>query len=386
MIPLSRRELLRSAPLAAVPFLAGRISAAPPPERNYPGMIVRQEQPRNLEYPFSSLDSFQTPNERFFVRSHFAVPKMDAKVWRLTVEGAVENKLELTLDEVRELPTVTKPITLECAGNGRVFATPAVRGLQWGTGAVSTASWTGILLAALLEKAKVKSSAVEVILTGADKGAPNADLAALGPVHFNRSLPIKKAKSDEVILAHTMNNKELPLSHGFPLRAVVGGWYGVASVKWLTRIIVTEKPHDGFWQTIDYSYLRRAHGDVPEVVPVTTMEPKASIAQPTLDEVVPAGKPYRVFGAAWAGENAIAKVDISTDNGKNWSAAKLQKAHSPFAWVLWEYQWDVPPARGPVKLLARATDTKGRTQPATRDPARRSYMINHVVPVEVIVR
>jgi DMSO/TMAO reductase YedYZ molybdopterin-dependent catalytic subunit len=182
-----------------------------------------------------------------------------------------------------------------------------------------------------------------------------------------------------------MNGEELTPSHGFPLRAVVGGWYGMASVKWLTRVVVTDKPYAGYWQTISYSVWDRK-GGLPELRPVTAIQPKASIARPALGEVVPAGKPYPVRGAAWAGESRVAKVEVSADGGTTWAAAKLTGEDKPFCWRTWEFAWDVPAAKGPAKLLARATDASGATQPAARDPDRRSYMINHLVPVEVVVR
>ena len=281
----SRRDLLRAAPAAALPLLAGRARAEDPPP--FPGVTVRMHEPRNLEFPFPTLKSWVTPNEQFFVRSHFAAPKVDPKTWKLTVEGEVENKVELTLEDLRALPAVTRPVTLECAGNNRGYLVPAVRGVQWGAGAVGNAEWTGVPLSAVLEKAKVKAGAAEVILVGADSGTV---AESPGPIHFDRSLPLEKAKRPEVLLAYKMNGEDLPAAHGAPVRAVVGGWYGMASVKWLTRIVVTEKPHDGYWQTFDYSYFDRRDGGLPTLRPVTAIHPKAQIARPAIGEVVPAGK------------------------------------------------------------------------------------------------
>jgi DMSO/TMAO reductase YedYZ molybdopterin-dependent catalytic subunit len=387
---LSRRDLLRAAPLAAAPLLAGRASAQPPAtpraHETFNGMIVRMHQPQNLEMPFGSLSEWKVPTERFFVRSHFAVPEVDPGKFRLVVEGHVENKLELTLDEVKKLGSTTAPLTLECAGNGRVFLVPQARGLQWAHGGAGNADWTGAPLAALLERAKPKAGAAEVALVGADKGAITADPATPGPIHFSRSVGLKKAMSPEVMLAWGMNGADLPPAHGAPLRAVVGGWYGMASVKWLNRVVVTDRPYAGYFQTLDYAYFVRRHGEEPETIPVTEIQPKAAIARPGLDEVVPAGKPYTVFGAAWAGQSKVAKVEVSADGGKTWAAAKLDDEPKPFCWVFWRYEWKVPGTKGPVQLVARCTDQKGNTQPEKRDPDRRSYMINHLVPVEVLVR
>ena len=384
---LSRRDLLKSAPLAALPFVAGRGFAQDVPAKpTFPGMTVRMQEPQNLEFPFSELKSWITPSEQFFIRSHFAVPKVDVQTFKLTVEGHVENKLELSLDDIRKMAPVTMPLTLECAGNGRVFLVPQGRGLQWGTGAVGNAEWTGVPLAAILERAKVKAGSVEVILVGADKGAINSDPASPGPIHFDRSIPLEKATKPEVILAYQMNGENLSASHGAPLRAVIGGWYGMASVKWLSRIIVTDKPYNGFWQTFDYATFERRDGGLPTLKPITAIQPKSSIARPTEHEVVPAGKPYLVTGAAWAGEAKIARVQISSDGGKTWNDAKLTGVEKPFCWRTWEYLWNVPEVRGPVKLLTRAIDSNGQTQPEQRDIDRRTYMINHLVAVEVLVR
>jgi DMSO/TMAO reductase YedYZ molybdopterin-dependent catalytic subunit len=182
-----------------------------------------------------------------------------------------------------------------------------------------------------------------------------------------------------------MNGEDLPAAHGAPVRAVVGGWYGMASVKWLTKLIVTAKPHAGFWQTIDYSYFERKNG-LPVLTALTAIQPKATIARPALHEVVPAGKPYKVVGAAWAGEEKVAKVEVSADGGTTWATATLTGEEKPFCWRTWEYAWTSPAEKGTAKLLARATTADGTTQPEKHDPDRRVYMINHLVPVEVVVR
>jgi DMSO/TMAO reductase YedYZ molybdopterin-dependent catalytic subunit len=380
----SRRDVLKTAPFAAWPALAG-FGRAAEPASPFPGMIVRQTEPQNLEMPFASLDEWTVPNERFYIRSHFAVPKIDPKSFKLVVEGHVDNRLELSLDELKQFESGTRPLTLECAGNGRVFLTPAARGLQWGHGAVGNAEWTGTALDTLLKRAGIKDGAADVVLIGADSGALTADPATPGAIHFSRSLPLAKAKKPEVVIAWGMNGKDLLPSHGFPLRAVVGGWYGMASVKWLNRIVVTDRPYRGYFQTMDYSYYRRSSGAEPEVAPVTEIQPKAAIARPGPNEVIPAGKPYTVFGAAWAGESAVAKVELSTDGGKSWSPAKLAEKPKPFCWVKWSWEW-APAEKGAARLIARCTDEKGDTQPEKRDPNRRSYAINHWMPVEVLVR
>jgi DMSO/TMAO reductase YedYZ molybdopterin-dependent catalytic subunit len=379
----TRRVALLAASSAAAAAALGRTAAEEPAR---PGLTVRQSEPRNLESPFAEFDTFLTPADQFFVRSHFAAPTVVPTTYRLKVEGAVENPLDLSLADLEALPVETLPLTLECAGNGRVFLVPPARGLQWQFGAVGTAEWTGTRLSSILDKAKAKSSAVEVILVGADTGAIAADPATPGVIHFDRSLPIAKAKKPEVLIAHGMNREPLPPAHGGPVRAVVGGWYGMASVKWLSRIVVSEIPHAGYWQTFDYSYFERRSGGLPSMKAVTAIQPKAQIARPQVGEVVPAGKPYKIRGFAWAGEADVGKVEVSSDGGQSWQRAKLTGEEKPFCWRSWEFPWEAPSAPGTVKLLARCTDASGRGQPEKRDPDRRSYLINHLVPVEVTIR
>ncbi len=376
---LDRRLFLRHAGLAALPLLA-----AAEEKVNAPRLIPRQRNPDNFEFPFAALDGFFTSNNLFYIRNHFAAPSLDAKSWRLKVVGAVERPLEFTLEAIRALPSRTLPVTLECAGNGRAFLVPKTKGVQWEMGAVSTAEWTGVPLAAVLEKAGVRPGAVEVILEGADRGEPGNDPRPPGTIAFARSLPLAKARRPEVLLAWQMNGKDLPPEHGYPLRAVVSGWYGMASVKWLTRLVVVEKPFRGYWQTVDYAVWNRGSPE-PSLEAITEMEPKASIARPAAGEVLPAGGDSRIHGAAWAGESEIAKVDVSTDGGKTWAAAALLGKAVPFAWRLWEYTWRRP-AAGKHTLLTRATDVRGRVQPLERDPGRRNYLISHVRPTPVEVR
>lgn len=370
---LSRRELLRTLPVAALAAgFASRASAEP--------LIVRVREPQNLETPLSDL--FSKDTDKFYVRNHFAVPAVDAKGFKLTVEGHVGNKLELTLDDVKKMEAVSREIVLECAGNGRVFLTPAARGAQWGHGAVGQAKWTGVPLGAVLERAKVKAGAGDVVLIGADTGSI-ADPATPGTIHFDRGIPLAKAKKDETLLVWNMNDEPLPAAHGAPLRALVGGWYGMASVKWLSRIVVLDKPHAGFWQTFDYTHWERPKDAPPQLVPITAIQPKAVITSPPAGVVLKAGQEVPLKGFAWAGENAVAKVEISLDGGTRWAPVKATAE----AFKVGGWSTTLTPATpGPLKILARCTDDKGNAQPDKRDPDRRTYMINHLVPVEVIVK
>jgi DMSO/TMAO reductase YedYZ molybdopterin-dependent catalytic subunit len=346
-------------------------------------LIVREQDPLNLEMPFSSLDGFVTPNESFYVRCHFPIPEISADNWRLKIEGEVEAPFEINYDELRAIESRTISATLECAGNNRIFLEPKVKGVQWELGAVGNASWTGVPLAALLERAKPKSGAVEVILEGADEGQVDKTPMPSGKISYCRSLSLGKAGTD-VLLAYEMNSERLSASHGFPLRAIVPGWYAMASVKWLTRIIVTDKPFNGFYQSLDYSYWDRS-GVLPTLVPLTELQTKAEIARPRNGETIAANSSYRVYGAAWTGTGEIAGVEVSCDSGQSWSEAKLLGESVKNAWRLWEYEWRTP-AAGRCQIMARATDSRGFVQSTGRSSDRGTYMINHLLPIEVEVR
>ena len=205
------------------------------------GKIVRGETPLNLEMPFEKLEGFLTPIESFYVRTHFPIPSIDRDAWWLHVEGDVDNPFAINYEQLLELESVTIPVTLECAGNNRSFLDPKVKGVQWGLGAVGTAEWTGVPLSILLDRARVKAGGCQVVLEGADGGMLEDPKSPPGELKFARSIPVAKARAD-VLLAYKMNGRELPPEHGFPLRAIVPGWYAMASIKWLQRIIVTDQP------------------------------------------------------------------------------------------------------------------------------------------------
>ena len=236
-------------------------------------------------------------------------------------------------------------------------------------------------LATVLDRAGVKSGAVEVILQGADKGQLTEEPKTPGEIHFARSLPLEKARQAEVLLAYQMNGEDLPAEHGFPLRAIIPGWYGMASVKWLTSIEVTDRPFHGYWQTAEYSYWNRHSGE-PVGVPVREMQVKSEIARPTRGERISTATPYRVTGAAWS-DTDIVKVEVSTDGGQSWKEATLLGDAVPFTWRLWEFQWPPPKSTGKVTLISRATDRRGRQQPKHHDPDKKAYLINHTLPIEV---
>ncbi len=218
-------------------------------QRLIEGQIVHGEDPLNLEMLFSTLDSSITPTKLFYVRSHFPIPAIDGDSWWLHVGGEVEKPFAMNYEDLRKLESLTVPVTLECAGNNRNFLEPKVKGVQWG-----------------LELEDPKSPA--------------------GELKFARSIPLTKARSG-VLLAYKMNGIDLPPQHGFPVRAIVPGWYAMASIKWLQRVIVTDRPFNGYYQTLDYAFWKR-RGDIAELAPLTDMQIKAEIARPAQGETIPA--------------------------------------------------------------------------------------------------
>src|SRR5882672_5872448 len=218
------------------------------------GLTIRQKEPKNLEAPFDRIDSFLTPTDLFYIRSHFPAPDLDLASYQLRIDGAVRHPFTLSYEELRSMRSETRVATLECAGNSRVFLVPPVPGAQWELGAVGNAEWTGVPLRALLERADVQEDACEIVLEGADRGMPKEEPVPPGPISYARSLKREKAIQPEVLIAYQMNGRDLPRDHGYPVRAIVPGHYGMASVKGLTHIHVVRESFDGYWQTSDYAY------------------------------------------------------------------------------------------------------------------------------------
>lgn len=340
---------------------------------------VVTQSPENSETPLADVHSWVTPTRLFFVRNHFAVPDLDVDSWRLSVAGCVARPLVLTWDELDAMPQRTLLATLECAGNGRSFLAQKVPGVQWSAGAVAHAEWSGVALRDVLEMAGVDDQAVEIVFEGADVGTESDHPE---PMHFARGLPPAKALHRDTLLALRMNGESLTPSHGFPLRLLVPGWYGVASVKWLTRIEATRVPFRGYFQTVKYTIKRQRAGD-HETVPLQDMAVKSEIVRPFEGEALPLGK-QRVFGLAWAGEEPVAKVELSTDGGKTWHETELLGPWAPYSWMMWEYLWNARDA-GSFELLSRATSISGRAQPTEYDSLNCGYMIHFSRPISVRV-
>src|SRR5579872_5659378 len=349
---------------------------AKPIQTNSSGMIIRQKEPCNLESPLDQVDSYLTPTTLFYIRSHFPAPKLDAATYQLRVDGAVRNPLSLSYKQLREMPSMTQIATLECAGNGRVFLVPQVPGAQWELGAVGNAEWTGVPLGMLLERAGLEDDACEIVLEGADGGMAKEQPIPPGQISYSRSLPRNKALQREVLIAYQMNGRDLTLDHGYPVRAIVPGHYGMASVKWLTHIQSVRESFQGYWQTSDYGYwdyldrkpVRRALGE---------MNLKSEIFRPGVYETLAPNQIYTVAGAAWAGETEVTEIEVSTDGGLSWAKAEFLDPAQRYAWRRWKFDWLTPKKSGQYTLLSRAKDSNGNIQPDEHDQNHGSYVINH---------
>lgn len=335
--------------------------------------------PENSETPLDQVRGWVTPNSLFFVRNHFNPPKIDAATWRLRVEGCVQRVIEWSLDDLLKLPERSVFATVECAGNGRSFLAQRVPGVPWGAGAIGHAEWTGVPVRALLERSGLTASAIDILFEGADQGT-EPDHPEVMP--FARSLPLDKAIHPDTLLATRMNGELLNEVHGAPLRLFVPGWYGVASVKWLKRIVALDKPFRGYFQTTKYTTHRKANAGTETVI-VGPMAVKSEIIRPKSGDLLGIGG-NRVVGLAWAGEEAVAKVEVSTDSGRSWMKAELMGPQAPYSWTLWEYLWEIAEP-GDHSLMARTTSTGGRVQPMEYDPLNLGYQIDFCRPVPVRV-
>jgi DMSO/TMAO reductase YedYZ molybdopterin-dependent catalytic subunit len=328
--------------------------------------------PENSETPLDSLHGWVTPNRLFFVRNHFTVPPVETAGWKLAIEGRVDRPMRLSLDELQRMPHRSVFATVECAGNGRSFLSERQPGVQWGAGAIGHAEWTGVPLADVLEKAGVRAGSAEVLFEGSDQGSEPDHPE---PMHFARSLPLAKALDRDTLLVTRMNGELLTPAHGAPVRLFVPGWYGVASIKWLRRIEVIDRPFHGYFQSVKYTVQRRGTGGGLETVVVGPMAVKAELVRPEEDAVLGVGT-NRLFGVAWAGEEAVGGVEVSADGGQTWAPADLLTPPARYCWVLWEYLWEVVEP-GAHTLLVRATSASGRVQPAEHDSLNGGYLIHH---------
>ncbi|HEX2725350.1 MAG TPA: sulfite oxidase [Beijerinckiaceae bacterium] len=341
----------------------------------------------NAWTPVPLLDSPITPVERFFIRNNGETPNLDeADIdgWRLTIDGEVRSPLSLSLEDLRRFETVTLTAVLECAGNSRCHFTPPTDGLPWGDGAVGCARWTGVRLGDLLAAAGLTGRAV---YTGFF--SPDRETDGSGPA-LSRGLPIRKAQARETLVAFAMNDRPLSLLHGAPLRIVAPGFPGSAWQKWLQRIWVRDREHDGMKMTgFDYRLPTRpvAPGETPdeaEMAVIEDMPVKSLITIPAEGAELRAGAAAGVSGFAWSGHTPVARVEVSADGGQTWRAAALETAPDTFAWRRFNFRW-TPTTPGPAQLIARATDEAGRAQPLEAPWNPKGYCNNQCHRVSVTV-
>ncbi|HEU4750066.1 MAG TPA: sulfite oxidase [Acidimicrobiia bacterium] len=335
---------------------------------------------RNHGMPLEALAYDVTPAGLHYLLIHYDIPQVAVGTWTLTVDGAISRSLVLTMEDIKSLPQVTERVTMECAGNGRARLDPRPIGQPWLNEAVGTAEWTGVRLVEVLMAAGLEDGAIEVLFSGMDRGVEGGYEQP-----YERSLAIGDASRPEVILAHSMNGQPLLPQHGFPLRLIVPGWYGMTSVKWLHRITVLTEAFQGYQQS--HSYRIRIQEEEPgepvaRILPRSLMIPPGVPGYPDRERFVSAGE-VTIRGRAWSGFGAITRVEVSVDDGASWFDANVEPATHPYAWQSWHHIWNA--AVGSYVLSSRATDATGLVQPL--DPVWNlgGYLVNATQSVTVTV-
>jgi DMSO/TMAO reductase YedYZ molybdopterin-dependent catalytic subunit len=336
---------------------------------------------RNHGMPLEALRWDVTPLGLHYLLIHYDIPDVDPAAWRLQIDGLVERPLALSLEDVRARPAVELAVTMECAGNGRAHVEPHVESQPWLLEAVGTARWRGTRVAPLLEEAGIRAGAVEVVFTGLDRGVEGGEEQL-----YARSLPLDEVLGGDSILAYEINGTPLPPQHGFPLRLLVPGWYGMTSVKWLARMTVADAPFDGYQQRRGY---RLRQDEDEEGEPVSRIQPRSLMVPPGIPEfltrsrIVPAGL-CRLEGRAWSGGSEIVGVEVSADGGETWSDADLgDDSLGRWAWRSWRFDWDARP--GEHELCCRARDSAGNVQPLEAPWNLGGYANNAVQRIAVTV-
>jgi DMSO/TMAO reductase YedYZ molybdopterin-dependent catalytic subunit len=344
-------------------------------------MILHNDRPEDLETPVKYFDSWVTPNDAFFVRQHLPRPAAaDPAAYRLNLTGMVARQIQVTLADLQKLPQHTVPATLECTGNGRAFYTPKLPGIQWGRGAVGNAEWSGPRLSDVLKLAEVDTAAKFLEIDG-------ADTPVMQTPDFVRSMPMEKALHPATLLALKMNGQS-PDIHGFPARLIVPGWDGTSWVKWVVRLTPVAKESGGFFMNPGYRYPKY---NLPPGTPARSAELEVIEGMPVKSTLTaPEDQSNAVLGAiairgfAWAGENAVERVEVSTDGGARWRNAQLSAQKLPFAWRLFTLNW-TPQEPGYYTIMSRATDTAGRVQPIVPPWNPSGYLWNGIDRVGVTV-
>ena len=335
---------------------------------------------RNKGMPLEAQRYPITPVGMHYLLVHFDIPEVDAADWRLTIHGLVSNPISITLEDIKKRPSVTLPVTLECAGNGRALLSPRPATQPWFLEGVGTAQWTGTPLRPILEEAGLDEKALELVFTGQDQGVQGGEVQ-----YYQRSLSIKEVMRDDVLLAYYMNGEPLQPQHGYPVRLLVPGWYGMTHVKWLKSIEAVDKPFKGYQMIRSYRFAKSADdpGD-----PITLIKVRALMIPPgipdflTRTRLVKAGA-VKLSGKAWVGRSEIVQVDVSLDGGQSWSPAHLGQKIAVHAWREWEFEWQA--ATGSYTLCVRATDNEGNRQPVTQPWNFQGMANNMVQRVNVIV-
>ncbi|WP_439559233.1 sulfite oxidase [Dyadobacter sp.] len=330
-------------------------------------LVILNDKPWNVETPAYLLDDEITPAEKMFIRNNGQIPaSIDIKNWKLTIKGESVKAVKsyMLADLKSKFKPYTYQLVLECGGNGRAGYFPKTSGNQWTEGGVSCAEWTGVRLKDVLADVGITDSAVYIGYYGQDlhlNGDPNQAV-------ISRGVPIKKALEDETLIAWSMNGKDIPLVHGYPLRLVIGGWPASVSGKWLHTIAVRNKVHDGAKMT-GKSYRVPIHPVAPGVDPdesefkiIESMPVKSVITYPKTGLEIQKTQKLAVRGHAWAGDRTVKRVEVSIDFGETWMPATLREAKNRLAWQHWSADVDFP-TQGYYEVWARATDDHDRSQP-----------------------
>jgi sulfane dehydrogenase subunit SoxC len=336
---------------------------------------------RNHGMPLEALRHPITPPGLHYLLIHYDIPFVDAAVWTLTVDGDVDEPLQLSLADLRALPSTEVAVTMECAGNGRALLEPHVVSQPWLRDAVGTARWRGVRLADLLQRTRPRDGAVEAVFTGIDRGLEGEEQQA-----YERALPLAEAQRDEVLLAYEMNGAALPAQHGFPLRVVVPGWYGMTNVKWLERVTVVSRPFAGYQHA--RAYRMRASDDDAGTA-VERMVPRSLLVPPGVPEFLTRTRslepgPVTLVGRAWSGRGEIVGVEVSVDGGASWAPASVDPDElGRWAWRGWAHEWSAQP--GTYRVGSRARDDAGNVQPLEPTWNVGGYANNAVQWVDVTV-
>lgn len=335
---------------------------------------------RNHGMPLEAMRYDVTPVGLHYLLTHYDIPQIDGDGWSLHVDGAVDHALHLSLADIRERDTVTRPVTMECAGNGRARLSPRALSQPWLVEAVGTGEWTGTPLWPVLEEAGLADDVVDIVFTGADNGVEGGS-----EQHYQRSLTPAQVRDEGAMLVHGLNGGPLPPQHGFPVRLLVPGWYGMASVKWLSRITASTERFAGYQQASAYRF-KSAPDD--EGRPVTRMHVRSLMVPPGVPDFYTRRRHLRpglvvLTGRAWSGAGTIIGVEVSTDGGATWQDADLDPPAAVHAWQAWRADWVAE--EGEHELLCRATDSGGLTQPTEPDWNLGGYAVNSVHRVAVTV-